>query len=480
MSRMSLSVLSEAEIARMHEKTLEVFEDVGVVVAHAEALDKLKRAGAKVEETSGKVRFPAKMVDELIAMAPATVLATGLNGKQLEMGGEQRHYLSLILDPFIIDRAAGPRKPLLEDVRRHTILGESLPRIDAMMRMQCPVADVPEPDCYHKTKEVFLCHATKHIAAMPASQEDLQDWIGVMEVIADAAGLDAAATPLMTLAVAITSPLQIHATNVEILKSAVSRCYPLTPTVCPMAGTTAPYSVAGTGLIANIESLLLVLLTQVYKPGHPVFYGVGPSVTDMKSGHDLYYRSEKMLFKLMGIEMARHYGLPVTGEAAGTLSASADVQNGAEGMLYLLASMAGGQNLICGLGSMYNANGMSAEQIVMQCGMIDMAEFVARGVDASDEKLAVDSIRNVGPGGNFLTDQLTIDLLRGDEFFHTPHLDLSGGYAAGAPNMFAKACQTVDRLLSEYKPAVPEKVQEAVRKFFRGKYKSKEAAQPGC
>ena len=281
MSKMLLSVLSDAEIERMHEKTLEVFENVGVVITHDEALAKLNRAGAKVDEASGRVRFPAKMVDELIAMAPSTATAAGLGGKTLEIGGDSRHYGSLILDPLIIDREKGPRRPVLEDVRRHTIIGESLDRVDAMMRMQCPVTDVPEPDCYHKTKEIFLCHATKHISAMPTCEEDCRDWMDVMEVIADAAGLNAATTPLLSLAMAITTPLQMHGPNVEILKSAVSRCYPLVPTVCPMAGTTSPNSVAGTGLIANVESLLSVLLTQIYKPGHPVIYAVGPSVTNM-------------------------------------------------------------------------------------------------------------------------------------------------------------------------------------------------------
>ena len=154
-----------------------------------------------------------------------------------------------------------------------------------------------------------------------------------------------------------------------------------------------------------------------------MFYSVGPSVTDMKSGRDLYYRAEKMLFKLVGVQMGRHYRLPIAGEAGGTLTYRPDVQNGAESMLYLLAAL-GGQNIVGGLGSLHNANGMSAEQILMQCGLVDMAEYLHRGVDLSDQKLALDSIAAVGPGGNFLTDPLTLELLRSDEFFESRHLDL--------------------------------------------------------
>ena len=246
-----------------------------------------------------------------------------------------------------------------------------------------------------------------------------------------------------------------------------------------MAGTTAPYSVAGTALVANIESLLPTLLAQVYKPGHPVLYAVGPSVTDMRSGNDLYYRTEKMLFKTIACQMARYYKLPISGEAGGTLTHRPDMQNGAESMMYLLASMAGGQNVIGGLGSLHNANGMSAEQIVMQCGLVDMAEFVARGVDTSDRKFAVDSIASVGPGGNFLTDALTIDLLRSDEFFDSRHLDLTGGYVAGAPGIFEKAHAEVEDRIGNHRSTVPEAVRDAVRSFCQAKYQAKATADVG-
>jgi trimethylamine---corrinoid protein Co-methyltransferase len=470
MSELVLRALSDAEVEKLHAKTLELFEKVGVHIKHEETLKRLKKAGARVEETSGRVQFPPAMVRELLALAPPVAIQTGLNGKALQVGGRNRYYLSLILDPFIVDYRDGLRRPVLEDVRRHTILGESLPRVSIMMRMQFPVSDVPEPDCYYKTMDVFLRHTTKHTEAYPTSAENCRDWMDAMEVMADAAGLDVEKTPLLSIAMAVTSPLQVHGPNIELMKMAMSRCYPVIPTVCPMAGTTAPYSVAGTCLLGNAEALLPTLLVQCFKPGHPVFYTVAPSVTDMKSGQDLYYRTEKMLFKLVGVQMAKLYNLPIAGEAGGTLTHRADVQNGAESMMYLLAALSG-QNVVGGLGSLHNANGMSAEQIIMQCGLVDMAEFVTRGIDMSDYKLALDSIGRVGPGGNFLTDSLTIEQLRSDEFFRSPYVDLTGGYVPQAPGMYEIAHQEAERLVSQYRPTVPQKVQDALRDHFRKKYR---------
>lgn len=464
MSRLHLSVLTDTEIERLHRATLEIFENPGVRIAYPPLIGKLARAGARVDESSGCARFPREMVEELRRQAPPVVRMTGLNGRVLEVGGENRYYSSLILDPWVVDYERGPRRPVLEDVRRHTIIGESLDRVSAMMRMQYPVADLPEPQCYLKTMEVFLCHTTKHVLIYPATPANAREWIGAAEILAGSEGLKR--KPLLSLAIAVTSPLTIHSDNAELLEMAVGYNLPLISTVCPMAGSTSPYTLAGTMLMANVEALLPVLIAQAIRPGHPCLYGIGPSVADLRTGHDLYYKAEKTLFKLMAAQMGRFYRLPVSGEAGGTMTWRYDPQNGAEGMLYLLASVAGGQNLLGGLGSCHNANGMSAEQIVLQCSMADQAEYVSRGVSLTDRELGLDSIRAAGPGGNFLTDGLTIEYLRAGQFFTTPYFDYSGGYRE-SPGALAMAHETANALVANHRPAVSEKIRQDLQEYFR-------------
>lgn len=477
MAAMSLSVLSDAEVEALHERTLDVYERTGIRIPHDETLARFAKAGANVNTATGLVRLPRPLVRELLSKAPGVAMETGLNARRMEVGGANRYYLSLILDPFIIEYQGGPRRPVLEDVRRHTILGESLERVSSMMRMEFPVTDVAGADSYLKTMEVFLSHTTKHTAIYPTSPENCRLWLDAMRTIAEAAGLDWATTPLASVAMAVTSPLQVSGANVEIMKMAMQTGCPIISTVCPMAGTTAPYSVAGTVLLSNVEALAPVLIAQLYKPGHPVMYGFGPSVADMKTSHDLYYKCEKMLFKAAATRLGKFYGLPISGEAGGSLTWRADPQNGAESMAYLLASIAGGQNIIGGLGSLHNANGMSAEQIVMQCGMADMAEYLARGIRTDEVRLGFDAIDRTGPGGNFMTDDLTLDLLRSDEFFASPVLDLTGGYRPDAPGIYAKAHDTVEQLVAGYRSSVPDRVVEAIRRFFADRYEDRSLAR---
>ena len=476
MSSAVFSMLSDSDVEKVHAETLRLFETVGFKVTHEQALSKFAKAGAKVDPTSGLVRVPRRLVAELLAAAPSTAMLTGLNGKALAAGGDNRHYLSLVIDPYIIDYEAGPRRPVLQDVLGNTIVGESLDRIGAMHRMQFPVADVAGADGELKTAEVFLSHTTKHVASCPVSVADGRLWMDVMAVIADAAGLDVSNTPLMTIAMAVTSPLQVHGPNVELMKMAMERCYPIIPTVCPMAGTTSPYSMAGSFVQANAESLMATLIAQLYNPGHPCFYHVSPSVTEMRTGRDLFFKAEAAMFKTMAGQMGAHYNLPMVGEGGGTITHRPDVQAGAESMMVLLAGHATGHHLFYGMGSNYNANGMSPENVVMACSLVEMAEFITRGIDLSDHKLAHDSISRVGPGGNYLTDELTLELLRSDEFMEGENVDYTGGYGHDGAGMLEIAHQKVADLIANYKPTVPERVREAIRKFFTDKYQDTKVA----
>ena len=103
--------------------------------------------------------------------------------------------------------------------------------------------------------------------------------------------------------------------NCDILKQCTRTwLYAVIPTICPMAGTTSPYSIEGTMLQTNAEGDISGGSDAGAKPGQPVpVYAAGPSVSDMRSGHDMYYTMDKMLWKLGIVELAKAYGIPSYG-----------------------------------------------------------------------------------------------------------------------------------------------------------------------
>ncbi|MBN1944008.1 MAG: trimethylamine methyltransferase family protein, partial [Phycisphaerae bacterium] len=283
MSNLSLQLLNKDDILAMHRQTLWVFENVGCRVGSKEIRSVLRKAGANVDDATETVRFPAKMVEELISLAPDTVTHQELSGRVHRSNTRNRIYGAILLDPNVVDYHDGRRAPVLEDVRRHTILAQSLPHVSILMRMQQSISDIPGPDGYLATMETYISHHNKHLHLMPTDMDNCNLWLELIDMLRDHYGWEDKA-PVATIAVAVTSPLQLHDINCRLLQTAVNRGFPFTTTVCPMAGATSPYTVAGTALLANVDALLPVLIAQVLKPGHPCYYTIAPSVMDMRSG----------------------------------------------------------------------------------------------------------------------------------------------------------------------------------------------------
>ncbi|MCL5072155.1 MAG: trimethylamine methyltransferase family protein, partial [Actinobacteria bacterium] len=147
-----------------------------------------------------------------------------------------------------------------------------------------------------------------------------------------------------------------------------------------------------------------------------------------------------------------------------------DMQSGAESMLFMLASQNSGANIIAGLGSCCNANGLSSEMIVIQSEWLKVAKYLSRGINMEYLEEGVKSMKAQGHGGNFLTDDLTTKLLRGDEFFKSILFDTSAGYEI-SKSILENAHEKVDELTASYKSPVPEKIQENLKRYFHDLYK---------
>ncbi len=461
--------LSQLDIETLRERTERLLEEVGFKVMHEGILDLARRAGAGVDESSGIVRFPRPLLRELLSHVPERYAMRGLDGSSTEIGGESRHCLAIVTDPWIVDYATGrPRRPNLEDMRRHTIIGQSLSDVVAMARMDYPVTDDPGPCSSLRGLETHLTHHAKHNFVLPTSLESMEEWLQIGAILAR--GRELAGSGLFSVGVGIISPLSISRMNCELLLSACRHGFAVVPTICPMAGSTSPYSLASTLLQGNAENVAFAALTQLVSQGNPVQYAFGPSVTDVRTGHDLYYTLDKVAWKLAGIALGRSYGMPTGIECGGSLTYRYDQQNGAEGVLFMLSAYASGANILNGIGSTYNAVGMSAEMMMVHTAWLEAARYLARGIEVDEAHLAYEAIRRVGPGGQFLADDSTIELLRGSDFFASDLFDFSGG-SHPAPSLLERAHAKVESIVRAHLPCVPGDVREGLSRWFHDAYR---------
>jgi len=370
-------VLSEGQVEEIHGAAEEVLEEVGFRVMHEGLLGVARRAEARVEE-DGTVKVPRELLEELLELVPGRYEVVGAGGRKWTVGGGERHCLAIVTDPWILDYDTGRlRRPCLADVVRHTRIAQMLERVVAISLMDYPVADFPGPTSSLHAMEEHIINHDKHIYVLPTSVESLERWLRVGRILLRGGELNG--NRLMTVGVAVLSPLTLTEMNGEFLLIACHDDLPVVPTVCPMAGTTSPYSKAGTLVLAHAENLFLAALTQMVRPGHPFMYAMGPSRTDMRSGEDMYYTLDKVLWKVAGVQLGKFCGIPTTAECGGTMSPRYDVQAGAEGMLFMLSAYLSGADMLAGIGSYCNAVGMSGEMMLLQTAWLEAAEFLSRG-----------------------------------------------------------------------------------------------------
>jgi trimethylamine--corrinoid protein Co-methyltransferase len=375
---------------------------------------------------------------------------------------------AIVTDPWIVDYETGePRRPRLDDLRRHTAIVQALPMVVATSLMDFPLADVPEPISSLRAMEEWALGHDKHIYNMATDMVRYRHYLELADILFD--GRDPGGTA-MTVAVGSLSPLACSDLNADFLLDACSRGFPIVPTVCPIAGMTSPYSVAGTLLQGNVEVIGIAALTQAVRRGHPYLYASGLSVGHMRSTHDMYYTLDKVLWKTAAVQLARAYRMPVAAECGGSMTHRYDQQNGAEGILFMLGALSSGAHLLAGIGSTYNAIGMSAEMMLIHTAWLASAQYLRRGIRTDDLRLGVENIERAGPGGNFLMDDLTLHFLRSDEFFSHELLDYTGGSEAQAPSLLARAHHRVEQIAADARSPHSEAVQERIRRYFADEY----------
>jgi len=463
--------LSATQVELTQEKTEEILERTGLGVTHSVLQARCREAGARVDEAEGRVRFPRPVLQELLAAVPATYTIAGAGGIRHVVGDDAASTacLAIVTDPWIIDYATGePRRPRLDDLRRHTAIAQALPTVVATSLMDFPVADVPEPTSSLRAMEEWALGQDKHFYNIATDMVRYRHYLALAEILFDGRAPGGAE---MTVAVGSLSPLACSNLNAEFLLDACSRGFPVVPTVCPIAGMTSPYTLAGTLLQGNVEVVGMAALTQAVRRGNPYLYAFGPSVGHMRSTHDMYYTLDKVLWKVASVQLGRAYGMPVAAECGGSMTYRYDQQNGAEGILFMLAALGSGAHLLAGIGSTHNAIGMSAEMMLIHTTWLASSQYLRHGIRTDALRLGVENIEGAGPGGNFLMDDLTLRFLRSDEFFSHELLDYTGGSEPNSLSLLARAHQRVEQIAASARSPHSEAVQERIRRYFAEEYR---------
>ena len=236
-----------------------------------------------------------------------------------------------------------------------------------------------------------------------------------------------------------------------------------------LAGGTGPVTFAGALAVANAESLSGLVIQQLYRPGASMISGISVTPMDMRTGNCVYGSPDERLTHTASTELYHWYGLPVWGEAGCSDSNALDGQAAMESSFQVLLSALEGCNLVHDVGYLGQGLVGSLGSLVMCAEIISYAKRIMRGFSLDTEHLALDIIKKVGPGGNFLAENHTATHCRSEHW--VPHNINRANYEiwgqAGAKTYEEVVTAKAMEILNKHQPkALPGKVMEALAAIY--------------
>ncbi|HEY62950.1 MAG TPA: hypothetical protein G4O02_00100 [Caldilineae bacterium] len=453
MPTIRLQFLSQQDIQAIHDATLSILQNTGIMVHHEEVLRLLAEAGAEVDRTRGIARLPERLVMECVAQAGKQYILYGRDGRCTARFGHGDLVLMSTPGQYAwIDSETGQRRPpTVQDLHDAIRLGDALPHVTIVGAMAVP-AEVPVA-----YRDVFLT-----AELVKGTTKPTRCWVAngrtaryILEIYRTVAGGDAAlrARPMVEAFLEPISPLQLPHDGLDVLMEFVRAGQPASFGPMAMASGTAPATLAGTLAQENAEVLAGIVVTQLLAPGTPVTYGGIPHIMDPATSICSFGSPEQALMAVAMTQIAHFYGFPVYINVGITDAKLPDAQAGIEkGATMVLGALAGADTFghagICG-----TDHGASLPWLLIDNELMAYVKRIVRGFEITPETLATDVVHTVGPGGNFLAEMHTIQHFRQEIWLPGPawtRQTWDGWESEGRTSMGERAWMEVKRILATH------------------------------
>jgi trimethylamine---corrinoid protein Co-methyltransferase len=442
--------LSDAKLESIHAASLEILEHTGVRLFEPRALDLLKRRGARVED-GNRVYIPRNLVEWALCTAPKQASLYNRHGDEaMLLQGHNVFYGTGSDCPNVIDLRTGERRPgTLQDIVEATIVCDALPNIDFLMSF-CIANDL-DPQTYDRHQmRAMLANSLKPILFVTLEMAGCVDAVRMAEAVCG--GPDALRSrPLCACYINVSNALRHNQEALQKLFYMAEKGLPTTYTPVVLRGATGPVTAAGAIALANAGELAGLVLSQIVREGAPVILTGGVNdMLEMRSAIDCYSDPTN---RVMLVELAHRYGLPIFGLTGCSDSKLPDQQAAAEAALsILLESMAGAQ-MAHDVGYLDSGMTNSIEQVVICDEIIAYTRHFVQDLEVNDETLALDVIHKIGPDGDYVSSPHTRRHFREDwypQLFERRNYD--GWKNAGGKTLRERAQEKALEILQNHRP----------------------------
>ena len=293
-----IELLNQEELQVIHEKSLDILWNKGVVFHWRPALEVLHKIGCVVDFESEVVRFPKEIVESAIRTCGREChFKARVPENDLDFI-EGKVYFTIQHAAQMYDLYTGVRRQATtEDLEQIVRIEDALENIHSV---NAPVQVIADKS-YLVYNEWTLATALRNSTKLPVGSGF--NFGGQWHIeIAQAAGVE------LPGEFTSTSPLSFVPDQCDGLMRFAEVGWGSMIMGGVVGGATGPSTIAGTLLLQNAEILAGLTLTQAVNPGVACNYGVQSKLMDMRYGC-LAYGIEMYMIVSAGAQMARFYGL---------------------------------------------------------------------------------------------------------------------------------------------------------------------------
>jgi trimethylamine--corrinoid protein Co-methyltransferase len=439
-----LEVLSEDELLRINDAALRILDEIGIHTPNDELLGMCRERGCVIDPTRQIVRFPRKMmetfIDEMRAKSPHKV-----SDEAQKLGGYISTQVSLV-DYENGTRRYGKRDDNLKNIKL----------VEHLKNIPCANAAVVPADVPYEIADVITIADIHKYSTKPG---------GTYILTPTGAKYVARINKLLGLKSGYLfeciSPLTFKADSIEMALSFAKEGGGLGIAPMAMGSTTAPVTVSGTLTLETAEVLGSIFLVHTMTGEYPGF-AASCHTSDLRTMICSFGSPNQALFAVASGQLARFYGIQGGTNTGLTDALSPDFQGGFEkGVTAAFNSLSGLWSIGC-QGIVGADQGFSFEQLVIDNEWIDYYNYILDGFEVTDETIGFDMIKSVGPAGNFLGEEHTVDHIKDSYWVSSifARQDWSNWTAGGSKTIYDRAHEFVESVTAGYKDMEPVKSPE--------------------
>ena len=455
----------QIDLEQIHEASLKILRETGVLLDHPEIVEMVKKHGIQVSEQVAY--FTGPQIMEWIQKAPGNFTLFGRNPEyDVCIGGDTTVFAAGYGATFIVDESGAKRNACLEDYLKFLKLVHHSDYFSINGGLLVQPSDISNARPFPLLLYLSILHSDKCLMGGSDGATETQQTMDLLSIcFGDRRHL--IEKPRMVSIINSSSPLRFNRDSLDKLLIHARYGQPAAITAAVMGGTTGPVTLAGTIAQANAETLAGIAVSQMIREGTPMVYGSQSTLADMQTGAYVSASPEHALCIRSGAQLARFYGLPSRGGGSKSDVHFVSAISGFESMLTMLTTYMEKMNIvILSAGISDSVMAMSYEKFLLDLQIIAMAKRFVQGVLIDGETLALDAIHEVGPGGEFLTNDHTLKFCRSERWPAT--IDSS---AANLLNNHKDMMQWLkekkEDMLDAYRqPELPDDVRSDMEKYL--------------